>query len=791
MKASACCCFLFLMAAFEGFSQDFHQTVKGRVIDRDSRETLVGANVIILGADPLLGGTTDFNGEFRIEKVPVGRHSIKVSFVGFTEVILPDVLVSTGKETDLTIGLVENVKQLAEVRVTASQSDRDKSLNTMAAVSARKLNMEDALRYAGGFNDPSRMVSSFAGVAAVEGDGVNDIVIRGNSPRGLLWRCEGIEIPNPNHFTDGQGASGGAIGIITSNILASSDFLTGAFPAEYGNAFSGVMDLNLRKGNQDKREYAFQFSVAGTELALEGPFSSRHKSSYLVNYRYSTFALLDQMGLVDLGNNNLPPVFQDLGLVLNFPTPKAGTLTLFSVAGKSTTGTKPVKDSLQWNGDDGRYYETEDHQMGAVGLKHVYVFPGKKTYLKSVIAATYQGDQWDEGNLDATYEKFNEYKDDFTYPAFRSSFLVNSKLSARHVIRGGIQYSQLFYHGFAREYRDVTATYDTLIDQDGNAGLLQAHLQWKYRLSDRVELNTGMHTMFFALNNNFAAEPRFGLKWNLSPLSSLNLGMGMHSRVESIPVYMALVPQPYGPAEPVNKGLGFVRAVHFVTGYDHAFNEDWRMKIEAYYQYLFHIPAEDAEGSKISALNFGYGIPDRKLVNDGTGYNYGLEFTLEKFYTRGYYLLYTASAYDSKFLAGDDKWYNTLYNGNYVTNLLAGKDYKFGRSRQNTFGINAKSILRGGFRYTPLDREQSIAQGHEVYLESEFLEKRLPDYFRIDLGAKILINKTRYSYMVSIDIQNVINRKTILGYEYEGPLFTTDPFYGQGLIPILNFRIEF
>lgn len=773
------------------YSQDYSQTVKGIVVDKDSKESLIGANVVLLNSNPINGATTDVDGEFQLKAVSVGRQSIKITYIGYKDLILPEILVISGKETVLNIELTENINQLQEVKIIASNQDKDKSVNTMATNSVRKINMDEAGRYAGGFYDPSRMVGSFAGVATVEGDGVNDIVIRGNSPRGMQWKLEGIEIPNPNHFTDGQGASGGAISIITSNSLSSSDFYTGAFPAEYGNAFSGIMDLNLRNGNQDTYESAFQFGVVGTEISLEGPFSKKHKASFLLNYRYSTFALLSQLKLIDLGNNNLPPKYQDLTLNLNFPTKKMGTFTLFSVMGESTTGTEPIKDSSQWEYREGRYHEIELHQMAVCGIKHLMLLKNKKSYIKTVIAATYQSDQWKEGILDKNYEKFYEYNDDFKYPSIRFSTTYNSKVNSKNVIRTGIVFSQLYYSMFAKEYDYSTNQYITLVNQNGNSYLAQTFAQWKHKFNEVFELNSGMHLLYFGLNSSYAVEPRLGLKWNINNKNAVNIGGGMHSRTESIASYMALVKQTDNSMIASNKNLDFTKAMHLVIGYDFSFAKNWRLKVEGYYQYLYNVPIEDRKESKLSALNFSYGIPDINLVNKGLGNNYGVELTLEKFYAHGYYCLLTTSIFDSKFKANNSTWFNTIFNCNYVANILGGKDFNIGKNKQNILGVNLKGLVRGGNRISPIDYAQTANENKIVFNENNMFTERLPDFYRIDCGTYFRINKSKYSYILSLDIQNIINRKNILGYEWSEKEQSVKDIEGIGLIPILNFRIEF
>lgn len=773
-------------------AQEFVQSISGAVLDKDSKETLVGATVILEGSNPLNGTTTDINGNFVINGVPVGRQTLLITYMGYADMRIPEILVTTGKEVKLNIELTENIMQLNEVKIIASESDKDKSLNTMASISVRKLNMEDASRYAGGFFDASRMVSSFAGVTAVEGDGVNDIIIRGNSSRGLLWRLEGIEIPNPNHFTDGQGGTGGAVSIISSKMLSTSDFYTGAFPAEFGNATSGIMDLNLRTGKTGKQEYAFQLGVVGTEFNLEGGFTKKSKSSYLFNYRYSTFGLLSNAGLIDLGNNNLAPIFQDLSTKLNFPTKSLGTFSFFLVVGQSNTGTEAIKDSIKWKSEpDLSYFENENHKMGVIGVKHFYLLPGNKSYIKTVVAGTYQSDEWTEGDLTQNYEKFHDYYSIFEYPSIRTSILFNSKINTRNIIKIGVNQSFLGFDMFFREYNYDFMKYDTLINQNGSSSMSQSYLQYKYRFTEKTEMNIGVHFIYFHLNANSSLEPRLGMRQKLNDQIILNFGMGLHSRAEAISAYMAQIPDSEGKWSPINKNVDFGKAIHSALGCDYSINRNWRIKTEVYHQYLYNIAESTDTSSVISAINFGYGIPDQKLNNKGIGYNYGLELTIERFFNQDYYLLFTSSLFDSKFKAPNGNWYNTNFNCGYVLNLLSGKDFLIGNNYQNVFGINSKCVLRGGYRISPINHELSIQNQELEFDETQFNRNHLPDFLRFDMGTYFRINNAGYSYIVSLDVQNFINRKNILWYEYSETQNKVIPMEGIGLVPILNFRIEF
>ncbi|MFC2096621.1 carboxypeptidase-like regulatory domain-containing protein, partial [Bacteroidota bacterium] len=289
---------LLLIASLLSFANNSMQTqtIRGQVIDQDSKSPLIGANIIILNSEPVKGTSSNVDGYFRIDQVHVGRVDLKVTCMGYEAKTIPNLLIGSGKEIVLEIELIESLIQLEDVIITAN-GHKAEALNEMAVVSAKAFSVEETKRYAGSFNDPARMVSGYAGVTG-DATGNNDIVVRGNSPKGILWKLDGIDIPNPNHFAD-EGSTGGPINALNSAMLNNSDFFSGAFAPEYGNAYSGVFDMKLRNGNNEKREYSASIGVIGMEATLEGPFSKNYNGSYLINYRYSSLDILDQAGIVD------------------------------------------------------------------------------------------------------------------------------------------------------------------------------------------------------------------------------------------------------------------------------------------------------------------------------------------------------------------------------------------------------------------------------------------------------------------------------------------------------------
>lgn len=769
-------------------SQKYSQTIIGKVIDKDTKMTLPGAAITILGTQPLLGSVSDNNGNFKIENVPFGRYDIRCTFLGYEIYMLSQVPVGAGKELVLSIELTESVTEIQSVEIT-SDKEKDKPLNEMITVSSHTFSVDETQRYAASFNDPSRMALSFAGVSTTN-DASNEIVVRGNSARGLLWRIEGIEIPNPNHFSNGEGATGGGISILSAQVLGTSDFLTGAFPSEYGNALSGVFDIRFRKGNYTRWRNAIQFGVLGMQASLEGPFSKKYDGSYLVNYRYSTLMIFNAIGL-PVVDNGIVPEFQDLSFNFSFPAGKAGTFTLFGIGGISKAGEIAIKDSNQWVYRRDRFQDFRIQYVGATGITHTLPFKNNKTYLKTVVALTGESNAYKLDSLDNNYDLRNSYDEKYDYYSLRTNMFVNHKFNAKHIIRTGVMYSHLFYNLRSSGLILSTNSYGTFLDEKGSAGMIQAYFNWKYRINTKLEMVTGLHHLFFLLNNNFTIEPRWGLRWQVHKLHALSIGAGMHSRIEPISNYLGREQLDSVNFIQPNKTLDLTKTVHVVLGYDWVFYENMRLKLEAYFQYLYDVPVNADSGSTESMLNFSGGFARTEFSNQGLGRNYGVELTLEKFFSKNYFFLITASFFNSEYSIGDGVWRNTRFNGNYMLNVLGGYELKFGKQKQSSWSINSRIIWRGGNRYIPIDLDASVLQGSEVLVEENAYTERLPDFFRWDLSTAVKFNFKKWAFSISLEVQNVINRKNINRYGYDPYLQEIRTDYMFGIMPVFNFKFEF
>jgi hypothetical protein len=761
------------------------QTIRGTVVDKDSKEPLVGVTIVLLDFNPLKGTITDLDGAFRLNEVPVGRVGIKVSHIGYEEKYITNILLSSGKETVLNIEINESVEKLEEVQVLFKKK-KSESSNDMAAVSAKAFTVEETNRYAGSINDPARMVSSYAGVTG-DAQGRNEIVVRGNSPKGIQWRLEGVEIPNPNHFAS-EGTTGGPVNALNSSMLANSDFYTGAFAPEYGNAYSGVFDMKLRNGNNEKREYSFSAGIMGTDFTAEGPFKKGNASSYLVNYRYSTLAILDNMGLVDFDG---VPKYQDLSYKIVVSTENAGVFTTYGLFGKSKIFQEDIEDEDEEMMD----FVYSSNEFGAdiavFGLKNTYLI-NDKNFLESALSYSRTGGANTFLERDDNNHFLLSNASNITHSSKRLSLTLNNKLNAKNKIQSGITYSLLAYDMYAEDHVNSWDRMVIELDARGTAGLLEAFASWKHRINDDLTLISGVHYTHFMYNDGKSIEPRASLKWDLNEKQSLTAGFGMHSKTGILSNYMVQQNHEDGSVTTPNKNLELMKARHYVVGYDNMISPNMHFNVELYYQSLYDVPVEDDISSTYSELNSVEGWTDRSLVNKGTGTNYGAEVTLEKFFASSYYFLVTASLYDSKYKALDGIDRDTRFNGHYAGNILAGKEFSLGNPKKGrALSVNTKVALIGGHRYTPINLERSIEENREIRFEDRPYSVKGSDIFKTDFSVSLITNKKNTTMELKLEVQNITNNKGLVTQYYNTRKMEIENSYQFSMFPVISYRIDF
>lgn len=770
-------------------AQDGTQTIRGIVVDKQSELPLIGVAVELINVESTSGTTTEMDGNFAISNVPVGRQTLRFSYLGYNAMTIPNVMVTAGKEVIMNVSLEESIVEIKEVVVTA-EVEKDKAGNELATISARSFTLEEVTRYSGGRNDVSRLAANFAGVN-IANDSRNDLVIRGNSPTGVLWRLEGVPIPNPNHFST-LGTTGGPVSALNTNLLKNSDFMTSAFPAEYGNALAGVFDIGFRNGNKEKYEFTAQLAAfSGLEAMAEGPLTKKKNSSFLVSYRHSFVELADQMGLF-FGTNSIPN-YKDLSFKIDLPHTKYGKFSIFAIGGLSDInfiGSEIDERDFYGELDQNSYITSK---LGVAGINHRLLL-GKNAYLRTTLAAsTSQNTYLEEMVLeDESAREHVDLKDIHDRYALNSYF--NKKFNARHTLRIGFL-TEWHHLNSNVKNRENRPDWETIRSFDGNMNLLQVYAQSQYKINTKLTLNGGLHSQYLTFNDSWALEPRLAVNWHLNPNQTLSLGYGLHNQMQPLPIYFYQSILQNGTSVRSNENLDFTNSNQFVLGYDLKMGTDWRLKAEAYYQKLDGVPVRSEPGS-FSMLNVGadFVFPEEGfLVNEGTGTNYGIELTIEKFFSNGYYGLLTGSVFDSKYVGSDGIERNTAFNNAYTFNLLAGKEFKIGKAKRNAITFDTKLTTAGGRYYTPVDLEASILSNEQVLKEDLAFSEQFGSYFRLDvkIGYQLNSKKKKFSQQFYLDFQNVTNNENIFTYRFNRSQGEIQQVNQIGFFPDILYRVQF
>lgn len=778
-------CFL-LLTRGQAFAQQMPlQSIRGNVVDKITQSPLPGANVTVLTTDPLMGASSDQAGNFIIPGVPTGRHRIQISFVGYGTITLDNQMVTAGKELVLKIALEENPIQGREVEIIAQQR-KDQPINPMALISARSFTIDETSRYAGSYGDPARMAANYAGVVSTR-DNRNDIIIHGNSPYGLKYRIDGMEILNPNHF-GATGTTGGPVTILNTNLLANSDFLTGDFPAEFGNALSGIFDIHLRDGNTGRREYWGELSFNGLEFGLEGPFRKGGNSSYLAAYRYSFTGLLEAMGVKLKESAN----YQDLSFKLHFPTKKAGVFSVTGMGGPSSIALKDSdKDPEEWlftgHGED----LLSSSLLASLGITHLY-FINENTRIQSFLSFMTSGIETTVDTFDLTSVKpFHWAGEKSEENKVSASFNLMKKFSSRNSFETGICYDLYLVSYTDSQY--VHNRYIYYTDADQNMGLISAYAGIRHNFSQKVTSTLGAHFQYFTLNNSYAAEPRLSLKWDLTPVSALSAGFGMHSQMVPPMLYFTQAQVAEGQYVKTNLDLDFMRSIHAVLGYDYLVKEYLRFKAEAFYQGLYRIPVKESI-PQYSVQNEGIEYYIQRydsLVSRGSGFNYGLDLTVERFLHRNYYFLLTASLYRSFYRGYDEVKRSTAFDNLYAFNAVGGYELPFGRMKNQFFILGLRAAWTGGRPYLPYDQEKTVARGEVVYDWKNAYTVRFDDYIRFSLRIGYRRNVTHANIMLLLDLQYRSNYTNIDLYRIDVVTGEIVQGYSMGFYPMATWRIQF
>ncbi len=770
-------------------SNEYSQTIRGKVVDQFTGLPLIGATLQLLPGDSLRQTVTDTSGHFVLEEVAVGRYSLKVRFIGYEAYIVPELLITKGKQVIQGIAMQVNPYDLETVTIAAS------SVNSLASHFLPAITVEKIRRFPATFFDPARLMAAYPGVVNTN-DQANNLSIRGNAPNGVLWRFEGVDIVNPNHLSnagtvdDRPTQNGGGVNILSAQMLHHSHLLIGALPANYGNTQSGVFDMKLKDGNNEHSEFTSQIGLIGIDFAAEGPLGKSKNSSYLANYRFSTLGLLSALG-VDLGDEAI--TFQDFSFKVAIPTQKSGKFSLFGFGGLSSNVFEAQRDSTAWEFEKDRQDIRFNSKVGAIGATYTSHLSEKmRLQLSSVYSIA-------DNERSADILKGNDYSvsvletDEQQLGLWSSKVILDFSANAKHQFKISTLLNQYDFRFTSNEGTFSEAPQEKIL-ADSRLQSAQTSLQWQANIAPLISFNAGvnLHTLLGDdFNRSPSVEPRFALKWQTNPKSDLTFAYGQRSQLQLFGTYFSSIADETGNISQPNQDLDFTKSRNYSLTYSQQLSENKMLRIVPYYQDLYDVPISQ-EINSLSVLNLTHGFVEEALVNEGTGTNYGLEVSLEKYFSEDWYYLIGGTWYQSKYTGSDGIQRDTRFNGNYNFNLTTGKEFAWHRKNKNRMlSVNAAFTYAGGFRDTPIDMVASQIGGRTIYRNNEAFSLQMKDYYKLDLRIAIRRNKAKSARIFALDIQNITSRRNI-AYQYfdvqKGEVVTQ---LQLGIIPILSWRVEF
>lgn len=758
----------FILTTSFGFAQS--GGISGKIVNAYTQEALPFCNVLVKDAEPAIGTSTNMDGIFTLQDVPIGRVSLLISYVGFEPIIIPEIKIVAGSVTPILAELQPSAESLDEVVIKA-RVIKSQSINKLAMVGSRMLSIEEAQRYAGGFDDPARLASSFAGVSS--GIANNAIIVRGNAPKYLQWRLQDIEIPNPNHFANLSVVGGGGITALSSRMIDNSDFLSGAFPASYANAISGVFDLKMREGNRLNPSQTIEIGAIGTDVSAEGALGKEKNGAYLFNYRYSTLSLLKPF----LPEEAQGTQYQDLSFKFDVDSKTLGTLSLWGLGLLDQSGVDPL--TLTREKVYEQDYEKQNVQqfMGTLGLSQNKRVNNTWSFTNTLNYATTGVDLITEQlESDDSFTDKNAIFGNYAFTTFRSSHKVNHSL--------------LWQSYFGAELRNYSYRIKnqifqpTLYQQHEEDQLNQGSVfaQTRIKFGDWT-LSGGLNGTYVDFSDELVIEPRGGIAYHINEYKSINFGYGFHSRLEPINLYFIRINN-----QGVNHDLKLTKSHHLALNYTQQFGELGQIKIEPYFQVLVDVPIiKDSTFSVINMDNPWFF--QEGLVNDGKGQNLGLDLTFERYFSKGFYYMLAASVSKSRFKnPGMSHWESTRFDRGFVLTVLGGKEIVI--REKNTLSLNARLTYQGGERYSSVNEQLSGLETDVVYTQSSPYSQQTNNALIAHFTASYAW-KTRFAQEVSIKILNALSHEEFLGHRYNQKTKQVDKYGEVLMFPNVSYKIRF
>jgi hypothetical protein len=754
---------LFTAVSSSVLSQEVTQTVRGTVVDELNGAPVAGLTVQLHSSNSLMETTSDDEGNFEFS-VPVGRYKLNSNSTLY-KIAEQEVVVISGHAARIKIIASPLIHQLKDVEVTSSTgSDLPGTI--------RSLSIEKTLRFPANFFDPVRVATAYPGVVAASDQG-NAIIVRGNSPNGLLWRLNGLDIVNPNHLanagtvSDVPVANGGGVNMLSAQMLDRTDFYVGAIPASYGNALAGVVDMKLREGSNSEMQYTAQASLIGLDFAAEGPVGKNN--SFVANYRYSTVGVLSAMGLA-LGDEAIS--FQDFSFHWNTNFKTGGSFSLFGIWGASKNIFEAKDD---WEEDKDMYNIDYTSATNAAGFNFTKTIGKGELFLGTL----YSGSNHLRHQLPSDNAPPANYVFMTRYQAEQN--LVSSSIRYRRKFGPSTAWTIGFMSNYMENMFDLRGQnpffYQYSVEGARATFLLQPYTQLTAHIKPSITIDAGARFIRYTSNNSNSLEPRINIRITPFARTRIDASYSLISQVPSVFIYS-------------RNHFELTKSHNIELAIQQKFSDDLTVRSSLFYHGLMDVPVS-AEASAFSSLNLlEETILPFRLYGYGSGENYGVDLSFEKMFYSSHYFLFGGSYYESKYKGSDGIERNTRWNGNYTLNGTYAKEWTK-KSKNRTIALSSRLLYLGGLRESSVDVASSVLAGQTIYDYSDPFNQKLGDYFRVDLRLSLRKDKPKYTRTFAVDIQNVSNQQNEAYHYYDFTQQKIVTKFQLGIIPVLVYRIDF
>jgi hypothetical protein len=728
--------------------------ISGRVFDQRNNEPLPFANVIVKGTQ--IGATTDLDGRFIITGLKPGFVVLEATYIGYLNAKSPEIMISNAKIEYVDIPMEGTGVSLDEIEVFANPFQRTEE----SPLSLQKLGLSEIETSPGSNRDISRVIQSLPGV----GSGVsfrNDIIIRGGGPSESSFFLDGIQIPNINHFAT-QGSSGGAVGILNADFISSVDYYSGAFPANRGNALSGIFEFTQREGNKEKVKFRASLGASEVSLTADGP--AGEKSSFIFSARRSYLQFLfDVIGLPFL------PTFNDYQFKWKTKFDKKNELTIISIGSydqfRLNTGIENPTEEQQYILN---YLPVNEQWSYAIGA--VYRHYKEKSYQTLVVSRNMLN------NLAYKYPNNNEsLAKTIDYDSREIENKIRFENNIRYgdykfVYMGGLEYAKYFNETMQQVFLQNQLT---TINYTSNLDLVKysasAQLSKNF-LKERLNLSAGLRTDF----NNYSKSmqnplnqlsPRLSASYVLTEKWALTANVG---RYYQLPGYTALG---YRDSDGVlvNKDneLTYIGANHYIAGLQFIPREDIFFSVEGFMKKYDHYPFSVTDSISLANKGADFGVlGNEEVVSTNKGKAYGFEILNRTKLKSGFNLIASYTFVRSEFEDKTGELIPSSWDFRNIFVLTATKSFK------RNWIVGLKWRYDGGLPYTPYDLEKSSiveawdAQGRAYLDYNQLNNLRLDPYHQLDLRVDKKYFFDQWSFMVYLDVQNLFNSVATFQDEY-------------------------